>query len=135
MEENSTITFFSSSEKQRWQRRDVVRRRRFSRPKLVKTIVRDDTIGHVGDARKSRPDRISRRGNGRCFGCSVEAAPSQIVGYDDVCHGIEYELNVGGICGTSHVTVDFFGCWFVFGFKLCLNISCCFTILLQTFKQ
>lgn len=37
---------------------------------------------------------------------SVEATASQVVGYDDVCHRVEHELNVVGVRRAGHVAVD-----------------------------
>ena len=63
---------------------------------------------------------------------SIETAASQVVGDDDVSDGIEDELDVGGVCGARHVTVDLFGRRFVLGFELCLDVSCCLAVVLRT---
>lgn len=62
----------------------------------------------------------------------IEAAISQIICYDDVGHGVEYELYVVRVRGTSHVAVNFFGCRFVFSFELRLDVSGRFAVFLST---
>lgn len=59
---------------------------------------------------------------------SVETAASQIVSYNNICHGIEYKLDVICICGTCLVTVNLFCRAFVLGLELCLDVRCCFLV-------
>ena len=62
----------------------------------------------------------------------VETTATEIVGDDDVRHSVENKLDILRIGGTRHVTVDFFGGRLVFGFKLSLDVSSSFAILLCT---
>lgn len=62
----------------------------------------------------------------------IESAASQIVCYDHVRDGVEHELNVGRVRCARHMTVDLLGRRLVLGFKLSLNVSCGFAILLGT---
>lgn len=39
---------------------------------------------------------------------SVQAAAPEVVGDDDVGDGVEYHLDVIRVCGTGHVTINFF---------------------------
>lgn len=60
----------------------------------------------------------------------VEAAPAQVVCYNDIGNGVEYELNVVCICGAGHVTVDLLGGGLVLGLELRLDVGCRFAVLL-----
>jgi len=62
----------------------------------------------------------------------VEAASPEVVGDDDVCDGVEDELDVLGVGGTGHVTVDLLGRRLVLGLELSLNVGRRLTILLST---
>lgn len=62
---------------------------------------------------------------------SIKTTSSQVVGDDDVGDGVEDELDVGGVGGTCHVTVDLFGRRLILGFELSLNVGCCLTVLLR----
>lgn len=60
--------------------------------------------------------------------CSVQATPSEVVGDDDVGHGVKHNLDVPCICGAGHVTVDFLIWRAILTLKLCLDVSCCILI-------
>jgi len=62
---------------------------------------------------------------------SIKTASSKVVGDDNVSNSVEDELDVGGVSGACHVTVDLFGRRFVLCFKLSLDVGRCFTILLR----
>ena len=66
------------------------------------------------------------------FWVLVQSTASQIVGNDNISNSIKHKLDVVGISGTCHVTVYLLCGGFVLGFKLGLDISCCFTIFLCT---
>ena len=61
----------------------------------------------------------------------IQSASSQIVGDDDVCDGVEDELNIGGVRGAGHVTINLLGCAFVFRFELGLNVGGGFVVFLR----
>ena len=65
---------------------------------------------------------------------SIKTASSKVVGDDNVSNSVEDELDVGGVSGACHVTVDLFGRRFVLCFKLSLDVGRCFTILLRPCK-
>ena len=71
--------------------------------------------------------RVVRRGGGL-----VEAAASEVVGDDDVGDGVEHELDVGGVGGTGHVTVDLLAGRLVFGLELSLDVGGRLAVLLGT---
>lgn len=57
--------------------------------------------------------------------CSVQATPSEVVGDDDVGHGVKHHLDVSCIRGAGHVTVDFLIWRAILALELCLDVSCC----------
>ena len=61
----------------------------------------------------------------------VKSTASQIVGNNHVRHGVEDELNVLGICGAGHVTVDLLRGGLVLGLELSLDVGGGFTVLLS----
>lgn len=67
--------------------------------------------------------------------CSVQATPSEVVGDDDVGHGVKHHLDVSCICGAGHVTVDFLIWRAILALELCLDISCCILIGVRTWRQ
>ena len=66
---------------------------------------------------------------------SIKTASSKVVGDDNVSDSVKDKLDVGGVGGACHVTVDLFGRRFVLGFKLSLDVGRCFTILLRPCKK
>lgn len=52
----------------------------------------------------------------------VEAAAAQVVGDDDVGHGVEHELDVVGVGGARHVAVDLLRGGLVLGLELRLYV-------------
>ena len=54
---------------------------------------------------------------------SVKPAAAEVVGNDDVGDGVAHHLDVIRVCGTSHVTINFFVGRAVFAFKLCLDVG------------
>ena len=64
--------------------------------------------------------------------CSVEAAPSKVVGNNDVSDSVEHKLNVGRVRSACHMAVDFLCSRFVLCFELSLDIGSCLTVLLST---
>lgn len=65
----------------------------------------------------------------------IQSASSQVIGDDDVGNGVEHELNIVRVSRTCHVTIDLFSSRFVFGLKLCLDVSSGFSILLRSCKE
>ena len=62
----------------------------------------------------------------------VQSAAPQIVGNDHVRHGIEDKLNVLGVGGAGHVTVDLLGGGLVLSLELSLDVGSSLTVLLGT---
>ncbi len=60
----------------------------------------------------------------------VEAATSQVIRNDYIRNCIKYELDVVGIGCTRLVTIYLLRGTLILGFKLCLDIRCCFFICL-----
>lgn len=54
---------------------------------------------------------------------SVEATPSQVVGYDDVGDGVKNKLDVVGVGGAGHMGVDFLVGRLVLGLVLTLDVG------------
>lgn len=69
------------------------------------------------------------------FRVLVQSTASQIVGNDNISDSIKHKLDVVGVSGTCHMTVDLFCCGFVLGFKLGLDICCCLSIFLRTYVR
>lgn len=67
--------------------------------------------------------------------CLIKTATSEIIGDDNISDSIEYKLDVVCVCSTRHVAVNFFWGWFVFRFKLSLDICSCLAIFLTTWKE
>lgn len=67
--------------------------------------------------------------------CLIKTATSEIIGDDNISNSIEYKLDVVCVCSTRHVAVNFFWGWFVFRFKLSLDICSCLAIFLTTWKE
>ena len=74
--------------------------------------------------RRGQRGRISMA----ALACSVQATPSEVVGDDDVGHGVEHHLDVSCICGAGHVTVDLLVGGAVLALELCLDVSCCVVV-------
>ena len=53
----------------------------------------------------------------------IQSASPQIVGDDDVGDGVEDELDVGGVRGARHVTINLLGGTFVFRLELGLDVG------------
>lgn len=68
------------------------------------------------------------QGGGHYRACSVQATPSEVVGDDDVGHGVKHHLDVSCIRGAGHVTVDFLIWRAILALELCLDVSCCVLI-------
>lgn len=64
----------------------------------------------------------------------IEAASPQVVRYDDIRDGVKDKLNVVGIRGARHVTIDLLRRGLVLGFELCLDVGGCLPVLLSTCK-
>lgn len=64
----------------------------------------------------------------------IETTASQVIGDYDIGDCIKYKLNIIRVGSARHVAVNFFGGRFVFRFKLSLDVSSRFTILLTTYK-
>jgi len=59
---------------------------------------------------------------------SVEAASSQVVGNNDICDGVEYKLNVGGVGGAGLVAVDLLHRTAIHRLKLRLYVQRCLLV-------
>ena len=64
----------------------------------------------------------------------VEAASPEVVGDDDVRHGVEHKLDVLCVGGAGHVAVDLLGRALVLGLKLGLDVGGGLSVLLCSLK-
>ncbi len=67
--------------------------------------------------------------------CSVQATPSEVVGDDDVGHGVKHHLDVSCIRGAGHVTVDFLIWRAILALELCLDVSCCVLVGIGSWRE
>lgn len=65
----------------------------------------------------------------------IEAASPQVVGYDDICHGIEHELNVVRVRGTRHVAIDLLRRGLVLRLELGLDVGGRLPVLLSACEE
>ena len=64
------------------------------------------------------------------LGYLVQSTPSEVVGDDDVSHGVEDELDILCVGGAGHVTVDLLGGALVLGLELGLDVGSRLPVLL-----
>lgn len=62
----------------------------------------------------------------------VQTTTSQIIRYDDIGNGVEHKLNVVGVGGARHVTVDLLRGGLVLRLELGLNVGGRLAVLLAT---
>lgn len=84
--------------------------------------------GGGGDRRRGGHYRVVWAG-------SVQATPSEVVGDDDVGHGVEHHLDVSCIRGAGHVTVDFLIRRAVLALELCLDVGCCVLVGIGSWRD
>ena len=71
-----------------------------------------------------------------CVGCSslIKSASAEVVGDDDVCDGVEDELDVLRVGGARHVAIDLLRRRFVLRLELGLDVSSGFSVFLRAWK-
>ena len=62
--------------------------------------------------------------------CLVKPTTPEVVGDDDICHGVEDKLYVLSVGGAGHVTVDLLGGRLVLRLELSLDVGCGLSVLL-----